>query len=313
MSDANLGAMIGASSAVLATVLTLLWGWKQEALRWERERRERFANQRLEVGSRFFQSVSEMYEAAAKGQRQKSDEHYEEARKWIVELGFLLINPIADQKALELLEYTTAICGLIPPGGGVPTKDQTSGLSSRFLAVRMAIREEIGTSTPRQGESGNRMVRTLLPVTGVLLTLLASYFLARGSSSLGALEIAELAAMKLGYNPDLVAGLAQQSSDARVGIVLLCLAAALQFVTLAWPLTIDDLAGGMNRRGIVAATLLCGLVAAAGVWASRNISQGTASEARRILDDRQQPRVPLVQGQSDSAPDDSSTTDVMSP
>ena len=73
------------------------------------------------------------------------------------------------------------------------------------------------------------MLRTFIQVASLVLTIAAAVFLAKGGLALSPGAIAELAATKFDYNPDLLASFSAQRADTFVGTVLLFGGFILQF------------------------------------------------------------------------------------
>ena len=103
------------------------------------------------------------------------------------------------------------------------------------------------------------MLRTLLQFSSMLMILLSSIFLIKGSLVMTVENIAKSSGTYLGYNKRIIENLSQQKADYTVGISLLLLSFLLQTMNFLWPMTIDDF-GAPNLEGVmvsVAITLIC--------------------------------------------------------
>lgn len=126
------------------------------------------------------------------------------------------------------------------------------------------------------------MVRTFIQVTALLIALVAAYFLAKGSISLSARDIAELSKTKWNYNSEVAKNLSKQQADARVGGILVFSSFILQMINLLWPMRIKDFA--VDQRGVVLAicvSILFFIIASA---ASNKICDNTQKEISKIID-----------------------------
>ena len=81
-----------------------------------------------------------------------------------------------------------------------------------------------------------KVLRTFIQITGLILTLEAAVFLAKGNLGLFAETIAGLSSTKYNYNSDVINSLAQQRADAWIGVILLLLAFSLQMWNAPWPM-----------------------------------------------------------------------------
>ena len=128
------------------------------------------------------------------------------------------------------------------------------------------------------------VARTFIQVTALLLTAEAAFFLARGNLGLSSLVIAELSAMKLGHNPDVVRSLSVQTADTWVGVVLLLVALLLQLGNALWPMRWDDF--HVNRRGQILALIFCIGVFGISWWASQSYAHRIETQVQEIVSER---------------------------
>lgn len=124
--------------------------------------------------------------------------------------------------------------------------------------------------------------RTFIRFTSLVMTVEAAIFLAKGNLFLSAENIALLAATRIGYNPELVASLAQQSADTWVGVILLLIAFLLQMWSAFWTVRYDDLTG-THRGGIVSALVFSLALGIAAFAISERIAENTAARVKIIL------------------------------
>ncbi len=121
------------------------------------------------------------------------------------------------------------------------------------------------------------MIYTLLQFSALVLTLEAAIFLALGSIVLTPPKIAQLCRIThQSYRVCLVRSFAQQTSESRVGVVLLLTAFCLQFAAQWRGPTIDNI-GPADRTALVIAGVV-GLLAFVPLWA---ISKRYASRIER--------------------------------
>ena len=125
------------------------------------------------------------------------------------------------------------------------------------------------------------MARTFIQITALVLTLEAAFFLAKGNLGLSARVIAELSAMKLGHNPDVVRGLSVQRADTWVGVVLLLSALLFQLWNALWPLRIGDF--GVNREGVILSLVFCAIVFGISWWVSHSYAGRTEAQVQEII------------------------------
>jgi len=92
------------------------------------------------------------------------------------------------------------------------------------------------------------MFRTFIQVTTLLVVLLSSYFLIRGTITLSAQDLAELSKPKWGYHLGVAKNLVHQRSDTKIGFSLLLLSFFLQLINMLWPMKIGDFA--VNKKGV---------------------------------------------------------------
>lgn len=126
------------------------------------------------------------------------------------------------------------------------------------------------------------MVRTFLQIASLVLTLVAAFFLARGSIGLSPHLMAELATTKWGGNLQVIDNLAGQQADTRVGFVLLLVAFGLQMVNALWPMRYDDF--NIQRGAAAYAVVFCLVVAFGAHFLSKQIAQSAAAKAKGIID-----------------------------
>lgn len=125
------------------------------------------------------------------------------------------------------------------------------------------------------------MLRTFIQVTGLILTLEAAIFLAKGNLGLSAGAIAQLSSAKWDYNADLIQNLAQQRADTWVGVLLLLLAFALQMGNALWEMRFDD---DIVHRGAVAyGVVFCAVIAFGAFFLSREIASTTEARVKSIF------------------------------
>jgi hypothetical protein len=93
------------------------------------------------------------------------------------------------------------------------------------------------------------MLRTFIQITSIGLTLTAAIILAKGNLTMSPRVIAELQISRAGYHETVIHSLSSQSADTRVGIVLLCLAFALQLWNSLWPMRYVDYK--VNSLGVI--------------------------------------------------------------
>jgi len=102
------------------------------------------------------------------------------------------------------------------------------------------------------------MFRTFIQVTTLLVVLLSSYFLIRGTITLSAQDLAELSKPKWGYHLGVAKNLVHQRSDTKIGFSLLLLSFFLQLINMLWPMKIGDFA--VNKKGVFLAIIASILV-----------------------------------------------------
>ena len=84
------------------------------------------------------------------------------------------------------------------------------------------------------------MVRTLIQFLALTCSLLASFFLIKGSLGLKANDIAELASTKFDYNPHVMNNLIEQQVNSEIGFILLLCSFILQGINMLWPMRFCD-------------------------------------------------------------------------
>jgi hypothetical protein len=95
-------------------------------------------------------------------------------------------------------------------------------------------------------------------MTALILTLVASFFLLKGNLGLTPDIIAKLSSTVWGYNKEVAAILAGQSTDTYIGFILLLLAFVLQSINLLWPMRWCDMRA--NPKGILISIAFCLIV-----------------------------------------------------
>ena len=108
------------------------------------------------------------------------------------------------------------------------------------------------------------MLRTFIQMFALLATAESAVFLAKGSFALSPRDIGALSGTYLGYNPALIASLAQQTADYRVGIVLLVVALSLQMANTLWPMSWADFE--VSRNGALLAFGVAAVLLIAAWW-----------------------------------------------
>lgn len=126
------------------------------------------------------------------------------------------------------------------------------------------------------------MLRSSIQMTGVILTLVASFFLLRANFGLTPDIIARLSSTTYGYNKEVAATLAQQSADTWIGFILLIIAFLLQMINSLWPMTIDDI-GAVNRQGILISMACCVIIFFLAYWYSNKLTNNFLKESLDIL------------------------------
>ena len=101
------------------------------------------------------------------------------------------------------------------------------------------------------------MLRTFIQFTALIFTLESAIFLVWGNLQLSPRVIAQLAATKLDYNPDVIKNLSKQYADTWIGVFLLLAAFAFQMWNVLWPMSMGGFM--VNLWGVIIAILI-GLV-----------------------------------------------------
>jgi energy-coupling factor transporter transmembrane protein EcfT len=125
------------------------------------------------------------------------------------------------------------------------------------------------------------MIRTFIQITSLMLTLEAALFLAEGNLGLSAENFAMLVATRIGYNPELLESLVQQSADTWVGVVLVLVAFLLQMWNAVWPLRWDDFQ--VHETGVVLAFLFCIVLCIPAFCLSEYVATTNVEKVRAIL------------------------------
>jgi len=135
------------------------------------------------------------------------------------------------------------------------------------------------------------VLRTFIQITGLVLTLEAALFLAKGNLGLSADTIAELSSTKWGHNLDVVRSLAQQRADTWIGVSLLLAAFFLQMWNLLWPMRWVDFA--IHRGAAVYAVVFCLVLGFGAVFLSREIAASTVTRVSNAFAEAPaEPQVP---------------------
>ena len=124
-------------------------------------------------------------------------------------------------------------------------------------------------------------LRSAIQVSALVLTLEATFFLAKGNLGLTPKVIAELAATKLDYNLDAVRSLSMQAADTWVGFALLLAGFVLQVANSLWPMRWKDFT--VSRLGAIVGFGASALVLGVAYLASRFVMQQTQAEVVQML------------------------------
>ena len=126
------------------------------------------------------------------------------------------------------------------------------------------------------------MVYSAFQFCAFVLTVAAACFLARGALLLDAKSIAEISTTAWAErNETLRASLVQQSADARVGVCLLVLGAALQGLILTVGASLDEL-GVASLPGATIGTLAALAIIGVGVLARRRYARWLSDQVDEI-------------------------------
>jgi hypothetical protein len=108
------------------------------------------------------------------------------------------------------------------------------------------------------------LLRTFIQLFALFSTAESALFLARGSFALSPSDIGALSGTYVGGNPVMMASLAQQTADYRVGIVLLVVALSLQMANTLWPMRPADFQ--VSRNGALLAFGVAVVLLVAAWW-----------------------------------------------
>ena len=125
------------------------------------------------------------------------------------------------------------------------------------------------------------MIRTFLLVAGLVLTLEAALFLAKGNLGLSAETIAQLSSTRWDYSTDVVRNLATQRADTWVGVVLLLAAFGLQLGNALWPSRWVDMQ--IHSGAVIYAIAFCAIVGIGAFYAAREVAAVTAARVEAVL------------------------------
>jgi len=126
------------------------------------------------------------------------------------------------------------------------------------------------------------MVRTFIQSTVLLLTLISSFFLIKGTFNSSTEDIAKLASTGWGYNLSIARNLAEQQADTKVGFWLLLLSFFLQTINSLWPMRYQDF--GIDKKGVLLACAICMIVFVISSRISSSISNRNFSEVKAKLE-----------------------------
>ena len=93
------------------------------------------------------------------------------------------------------------------------------------------------------------MLRTFIQISGLVVTLIASFFWIRGSLALSIKDIAALAGTYWNYNPATLQNLASQKADSLIAGLLLLVSFSLQSWNAMWPIRFSDFE--INKKGVI--------------------------------------------------------------
>lgn len=110
-------------------------------------------------------------------------------------------------------------------------------------------------------------MRTFIQVMALGLTLIASYFLVKGTLNLSPKDIVELSSPKWDFHPEIANNISSQYVNTKTGFVLLLLAFIFQMINLLMPMKWDDF--GLNAVGLFIALFVLIIIFAFFLWFSK--------------------------------------------
>jgi hypothetical protein len=148
------------------------------------------------------------------------------------------------------------------------------------------------------------MIRTFLQVEGLVLAFVSAVFLVKGNIGLSPENIAKMASIRYGHNPDVVRSLAQQRADTWIGFFFFVSASSFSLCNTLWPMRWVDF--NVNVGAAIFALALAPLLIFGVCAFSRRLGATYEQRVRQILEKSS------VQGQTDSPSEQSSPPSVPS-